>query len=324
MSPQSSPDPVAGSQPLVLGDDDVAQLADMKQVIPAIERAMRARADGAFVSPPRHHVTFPGHGDLTFTIGGATTEPAYAGFRVYDTFAAGHVSNGQIVALWNLATGRLDAVILGNRLGAIRTGAIGGVAIDTLARSDASSAALIGTGAQAETQIAAMAAVRTLDIVRVFSRSEDSRTAFADRHAERLGLPVVPVASAEEAVTDADIVVLATASTTPVMRASWLKPGAHVTTVGPKSRLGHELGLDAAERAAVIATDSPEQVAAYADPFFLSGTPAMARMIDLSDIVAGRLPGRQNDKAITLFCSVGLAGTEVMAAAAIVAAARGR
>ncbi len=316
--------PAPSSAPLVLNDEDVAELAAMGLVIPAIERAMHARSAGAFVSPPRHQVNFPGHGALTFTIGGATAELPFAGFRVYDTFTAGHADSDQIVALWNLATGRLDAIILGNRLGAIRTGAIGGIAIKTLARADARVGAIVGTGRQAETQLAAMKAVRSLDLVKVFSRSEDRRVAFAADHAARLGIRVTPVASAEEAVTDADIVVLATVSPTPVIRASWLKPGTHVTTVGPKSSREHELGFDVAERAAVIATDSPEQVAAYADPFFLQGTPAMARLVDLSEIMAGRLPGRQNDKAITLFCSVGLAGTEVMAAAALVRAVRER
>ncbi len=315
---------MAAPLPLVLTDEDVERLADMRLVIPAVEQAMRARADGTLVAPPRHQVSFPGHGALTFTIGGVTSAPGYAGFRVYDTFAAGHGSNNQIVALWNLESGQLEAVVLGNRLGAIRTGAIGGVAVKTLARPEARVAALVGTGRQAETQIAALTAARKLDVVRVFSRSEERRTAFAARQGKRLGVPVVAAPSAEAAVADADIVVLATVSTEPVIRADWLRPGVHVTTVGPKGRSGHELGLDVAERADVIATDSPDQVAAYADPFFLADTPAMARMKDLSDIVAGREPGRPNEDAITLFCSVGLAGTEVAAAAALVAAARQR
>ena len=123
-------------------------------------------------------------------------------------------------------------------------------------------------------------------------------------------------------MADADIVILATTSKSPVIQAGWLKAGAHINTLGPRAKSGSELGLDTASRASPIATDSPEQIAALADPYFLAGTAAMERLVDLADIVAGRASGRQNTDEISLFCSVGLAGTEVMVAAAILAAAR--
>jgi len=83
-----------------------------------------------------------------------------------------------------------------------------------------------------------------------------------------------------------------------------------------------EISLDVAARSAVIATDSPAQVEAYADPFFLIGTPDYARMVALSAIATGAQPGRTSADAITLFCSVGLAGTEVLVAQAALERAR--
>ena len=91
----------------------------------------------------------------------------------------------------------------------------------------------------------------------------------------------------------------------------------HVNSVGPKTREGHELGLDIADAAAVIATDSPEQTRAYASPFFLAGSGNEGRMADLAEIIAGRAGGRRSPDDVTLFCSVGLAGTEVVVASAI-------
>jgi ornithine cyclodeaminase len=181
---------------------------------------------------------------------------------------------------------------------------------------------VIGAGAQAETQIDAAARVLKLEEIRVFSRSAEGRTAFAEAAVRRTGVTTSAVESAEKAVTGADVVILATTSRSPVIQAGWLKAGAHINTLGPRGRSGSEVGAELAERAALIATDSPEQIAALPEPHVFAGTAAMARILDLSALVAGGAPARTDPDAISLFCSVGLAGTEVAVAAAIIAAAR--
>lgn len=224
--------------------------------------------------------------------------------------------------MFDSRSGELRGLVLGNRLGAMRTGAIGGAAIKLLAREDARILGVIGAGRQARTQIEAAAAVRPLERVRVFSRTPARREAFAAEMAATTGVPVEAVETAEEAVRGADILICATTSATPVFDPAWLAPGTHVTTVGPKFAGAHEISLDVAARSAVIATDSPAQVEAYADPFFLIGTPDYARMVALSAIATGAQPGRTSADAITLFCSVGLAGTEVLVAQAALERAR--
>lgn len=307
----------------VLTDVDVAAL-DMRHAIAAVGRAVAAKADGMLVAPPRHRVDFPGEGALVFTIGGVTDERPLAGFRVYETFAATGTDRSQVVAVWDTASGALSGLVVGNLLGEVRTGAIGGLAVDLMAPRDAARVAVIGTGRQARTQLMAVAAVRQLRQARVFSRSEANRGAFAGEMARKLGLDVAPAASAREAVKDADIVVCATDSETPVIEAKWLKPGAHVNTVGPKSQGAHEVGMDVVESASLIATDSPDQARAYDPPFFLTGTPHMDRVIDLAMIIAGRVIRRADAGGNTLFCSTGLAGTEVVVAAALLDAAARR
>lgn len=219
--------------------------------------------------------------------------------------------------MWSADDAKLKGIILGERLGNLRTGAIGGLAIRHLSAPDASIVGILGSGAQARTQLAAAAAVRKLDRARVYSRDEKNRAAFADEMQHTLGIEVEPAGSASEAVDDADIVICATASRTPVIHARDLKPGVHVNTVGPKTYEGYELGLDIADAAAVIATDSPEQTRAYASPFFLAGSGNEHRIADLADIMAGKAVGRGSPGDTTLFCSVGLAGTEVVVASAI-------
>ncbi|MBP2547874.1 ornithine cyclodeaminase [Neorhizobium galegae] len=305
----------------ILTDHDLQMPALMPLAIEAVEDVLRQRARGAFVSPPRHAVSIDGAGDLVFTIGGgAGGQSPVAGFRAYTTFSV--QQDDQLVAVWNVETGTLKAVVIGSLLGAIRTGAIGGAAIRYLSREDAQVVAVIGSGLQARTQLEAAVAVRPVREVRVFSRSAENRDRFAMEMQQRLGRPVQAVETARAAVEGADIVLCATVSPEPVIRAEWLKPGAHINTVGPKTAEAHELPVEVAAMARRIATDSPAQLQAYGRPFFLAGTPQLSRMEDLADIVAGALPagatgqGRGLDD-VTLFCSTGLAGTEVVVASAL-------
>lgn len=305
----------------VFTDPDLELPALMPLAIEAVEDALLQRARGAFVSPPRHAVHIDGAGDLVFTIGGGVggQEPV-AGFRAYTTFSSDQ--DDQLVAVWNVETGRLKAIVIGSLLGAIRTGAIGGAAIRHLSREDASVVAVIGSGLQARTQLEAAVAVRRVRDVRVFSRSTANRHRFAIEMQERIGMPVHAVETARAAVEGADIVLCATASPEPVLKPEWLVPGVHINTVGPKTVDAHELSVDIAAVARRIVTDSPAQLLAYARPFFLAGTPHLERIEDLAGIVAGSQakdavgPAREPDD-ITLFCSTGLAGTEVVVASRI-------
>jgi ornithine cyclodeaminase len=292
----------------ILHDADVSSLVSMPEAIDAIETALARKGRGEFVTPPRHYVPNK-NGALVFTIGGDANEGAI-GFRVYGAFAGG-VRDSQVVAVFDAETGALKGLVLGELLGAMRTGAIGGVAIKHGARPGAKVLGVIGSGEQARTQVEAASAVRSLDEVRVYSTTPAHREAFAAKMSDRLGLRVIAVASADEAVRGADIVVTATNSGTPLFDAALLAPGAHVNALGPKFANRSELEPAVADRAASIFTDSPEQLRAYPEPSFLADTSHAARVSDLADCVAGGPPVRSSSDDITLFLSVGLSGTEV-------------
>lgn len=300
----------------VLTDDDLLSPALMPAAIEAVEASLKARAAGRFVSPPRHAVPFGDRGNLFFTVGGSLTAAGHAGFRVYDTFTSDG-PHTQIVAVWSIDSAELECVVLGSRLGEIRTGAIGGVAIRHMSSPYAQTVGIIGSGRQARMQLKAAAAVRSLRQVRIFSPNPANRARFAEEMGERLNLSVQPVATAKEAVDDAQIVICATTSRRPVLEGGWLRSDAHVTTVGPKTMDGHEIGLDVAEWAHTIATDSIEQTRTYRPPFFLDSTAHQERVADLSRVLDGAPRARLQESESTLFCSVGLAGTEVAVAAAL-------
>ncbi|MBI1779248.1 MAG: ornithine cyclodeaminase family protein [Proteobacteria bacterium] len=299
----------------ILRDDDVLALANMSEVIAVIEKCLRAKQAGRLIAPPRHSISFGSSGSLVFTIGGISDmgSGGVAGFRAYETFTGAGIQRAQFVAAWDTVSGNFLGVVIGDMLGALRTGAIGGVAVKHLSRVDASICAVIGSGRQAETQLLAAAAVRRLALVRVYSRNPAKRDAFVRRVAAKVNLRVEPASEAREAVKDADIVLCATDSATPVIDTGWLSPGAHVNTVGPKLSSRHEMPLEIGSLAALIATDAPEQMRSLSEPFFLEKTPGWNDVRDLANIVGGGQYGRE-DRDISLFCSVGLAGTEVVVA----------
>ncbi len=301
---------------LILEDADVRRLLDPEMAIAAVRESLIAHHAGGLIAPPRLGAAL-GDGDLMFTVG-RLAGTGY-GFRVYGTMPSDH--DDQITVVYDDATGRIDGAITGDFLGAARTGAIGAVAVDVMAGPGAGTLGLIGTGRQAWTQLWAIRAARSLREVRVYGRDPARREAFARRARSELGLPAATVPDPRAAVAGADIVLLATSSTTPVIEAGWVAAGAHVTTLGPKQTGAHECPADLAERAGLILTDSPAQIDAYPRPFFLSG-PARDRMGALGAAAAGATPARQNVDEITLFCSVGLAGTEIAVAVALLRSAR--
>ncbi|MFE9429105.1 ornithine cyclodeaminase family protein [Kitasatospora sp. NPDC006697] len=201
----------------------------------------------------------------------------------------------------------------GDELGARRTGAIGAVAVDTAARPGPVRLGLVGAGRQAWAQLWAISAVRDVTDVAVAARRPERAQEFARRAADELGHTVRPVARVAEAVRERDVVVVATTSAQPVLDADWIAPGTHVTTLGPKTLARHEIPAALADRAQVLITDSPAQANNYPQPHILPTD----RMVGLGAVLTGAAPARTSEEDITVFCSVGLAGTEVAVAAAL-------
>ncbi|MGC5380637.1 ornithine cyclodeaminase family protein [Micromonospora sp. DT68] len=291
---------------LLYADSEVAAALDASTTVDAMRAALVAAYEGRLVAPPR--ATAPlGGGRLMFTAGHLAGE--WYGFRSYDTF--GHLEGEQLVVLHDARTGAVRAVAVGEELGSRRTGGLGGVAVDALARPDAATVGVIGSGRQAWTQVWATAAVRPLREVVVHSRSAARRDAFAARVRAELGVPARPVADPGEAVRGRDVVVLATTSVTPVLRAADLSPGTHVNAVGFKQRDRSEFGTDLLDVAELLVTDSPAQAADYRPPMLAAEPPYTRRLRDLGGIVAGAVAGRTSADQVSVFCSTGLAGTEV-------------
>jgi ornithine cyclodeaminase len=299
----------------VLTDADLTDPHLMQRSIACMTRAFADHENGEMISPPRVNVPFKDRGNITFTVGGSLGASSAAGFRAYESFGPDNATRTHVIVVWDIETGVMEGVVLGDRLGKLRMGAIGALAIDRMARRDCENVAVLGTGLHARAQLEGAAAVRGLKKVRVFSRSADNRKNFAEAMMEVTGIEIEPIDSARTAVEGADLIITATTAGEPVIEADWVASGAHINTIGTKNVKRHELPINLGARASVIATDSLDQIAAMNPAFFLSGTEAGTRILSLPSILAGKQKGRISESDVTLFCSGGLAGTEVLLAA---------
>jgi ornithine cyclodeaminase/alanine dehydrogenase-like protein (mu-crystallin family) len=221
------------------------------------------------------------------------------------------------VLLTDAATGTPLAVLEGASLTAIRTGAASGLATDLLARADAATAAVIGTGVQARTQLEAVCCVRPIRRARVYSRNAESAGKFADEMSRRLGIAVECADSAAAAVRDAAIVCTATGSTAPLFDDHDLSPGTHINAIGSFLPTLIEIPSETVCRARVVVDHCAAALEEAGDLIapYVAGLIAESHFgTELGDVVLGRAPGRTAEAEITLFKSVGVAIQDLCAA----------
>ncbi|MEK7312108.1 MAG: ornithine cyclodeaminase family protein, partial [Chloroflexota bacterium] len=301
---------------LLLSESDVRSLLTMPIALDAVEKSFLRLADGTAVLHPRQRL-HPPNGAYLHYMAAADSVSGYMGMKLY-TSARGGLRF--VVPLFRTGTGELVALIEADYLGQMRTGAASGIATKFLARQDARTVGIVGTGLQARTQLEAVAAVRKLERIRAFGRNPERRAQFCREMSSKLGLPVEPAASAEEAVRGADIVIAATTATAAVVLGKWLAPGMHVNAIGANFPQKRELDDEAVSRASLIAVDSIEQSRQEAGDLiqaFVGDELRWSGVRELAGIVARRIRGRSSDDEITLFKSSGIAIWDVAVAARV-------
>ncbi len=308
---------------ILLREADVRAVLTMSLALEAVEEGFRRLAQGNAILHSRQRLHMPGIGFLHYMAAGDLTT-GYAGLKIY-TSARGALRF--LVPLVRPQTGELVALLEADYLGQVRTGAASGIATRYMARADARTVGIVGTGLQARTQLEAMVAVRRIERVRAFGRDPGRRAQFAREMAERLGVPVEPVSSAEDAVRTVDIVITATDASKPVVEGRWLGPGVHINAIGANFPQKRELDDEAVRRADFIAVDSRQQSKLEAGDLILSfgeQEDRWASVRELADIVSGRMPGRSDDRQITLFKSNGIAIEDIVVAGRVVELAQER
>ena len=239
---------------------------------------------------------------------------AYVGLKAYTSFREG---NRFLTLLYSAENGRLLALIESDYLGMMRTGAASGVATKYLARADADTLAIFGTGWQAQGQVLAIAAVRPLKQVRVFSRDAAHRQRFVEELSGQIAAELLSCESPAEALDGASIVATATTARDPVFPADAVADGAHVNAAGSNALIRREIDERLVRRAGLVVVDSRSQARLECGDLLVPaerGWLDWDQLVELSAIVAGHSRGRQFDSEITLFESQGLGLQDVAVA----------
>jgi len=291
---------------VVLDEQAVRARLHYPDLIPAIAEALAALASGKVVQPVRSVLPVAPYQGFFAVM------PAYGGalgaklVTFYPKNVGVHTHHAVIV-MFRPETGEPLAMMDGRLITEMRTAAASAVATERLARPDASVLAILGSGVQAGSHLAALRHVRSFKEVRVWSPR--NAPAFAERH----GVKAVP--SAADAVRGADVVVVAASSTTPILQGRWLSPGTHVNAIGATRPEWRELDDDLVTTARVF-VDSREAALRESGDIIA----AKSEVTEIGAVVAGAAPGRRSAEEVTLFKSVGVAVEDVAAAALVLRA----
>jgi ornithine cyclodeaminase/alanine dehydrogenase len=222
-----------------------------------------------------------------------------------------------VVLLHDARTGKPLALMDAEQLTAMRTGAASGVATRLLAREDASVATVLGSGAQAGTQLLAVCTVRPIRKALVYSLSSEQDQAFARRMSERLGIPVQRAEGMRQAVEAADVICTATNSSTPLFDGAWLRPGTHVNGIGSYTRTMRELDTTTVLRSRVYVdgrTAAQTEAGDIVIPIAEGAITYDHVVGEIGAVLLGRAPGRSAEDEITVFKSVGMAVQDAVTA----------
>jgi ornithine cyclodeaminase/alanine dehydrogenase-like protein (mu-crystallin family) len=288
---------------LILDEAAVRSHLRMRDLIPEMERALRALSEGEAVQPMRVMVPVGGRGFLG-------SMPAYAGGQLGAKLVTlfpgnrGLPTHHALVTLFSAETGEPLVTMDGRLITEMRTAAVSAVATRLLARPEASVLALLGSGVQARSHLEALRLVRPIREVRVWSprRAADFAREFGVQLAQ----------SAEEAVRGADVVVVATSARTPVLAGKWLAPGTHVNAVGAPRPDWRELD-DALLLQSKLFVESRQAAGIESGDVIAAGQ----MFAEIGEVIGGARPGRESAEEITLFKSVGVAVEDVASAALV-------
>jgi ornithine cyclodeaminase len=299
----------------------VEELLDYPGCIEAMRGAMIALSSGERPQPLRQIFTVAD--DQMFgTMPGELAALSTFGAKLVSVFAdpgrPGCTRHQGVVVAYDGGTGAVTCIADAEPITKIRTGCATAAATDALARKDAEVLAVYGTGLQAEAHLQAVPLVRQFREILLWGRSESKTRDLAERMGSQLGRTITPVVDAREAAVAAEVICTVTSSREPVLLDDWVKPGTHINLVG-SSYLGPvEVDSALVARARYVADYRPGALAQGAELAFARETGAIDdsyQIHEIGDVLAGRVPGRENAGQITIYKSLGHVVQDLAAAA---------
>lgn len=314
--------------PLLLNEADIRAVLPMDDLINAMEAALVQFSNGQVQQPLRTVLEVGAQRAFFGVMPAFIPQPPALGTKLVSVFG-GNVLEGlpthlATIVLLDPRTGELLALMDGRFITEARTAAASAVSVRLLAREEAGTLAIIGSGVQARSHLEAIGRVRALRDIRVWSPSAERRAAFAHemqehaaRAADRRPVPITAADSPQAALAGADLVVVATSSRDTVVRNAWIEDGAHICAVGACRPDQRETDTDLVRRSRLF-VDSRAGALAEAGDIVLpirEGAFAATHILgELGELAAGRVPGRTSASDVTLFKSLGMAVEDVAAA----------
>lgn len=305
----------------ILSRKDVESVLDMKSALPVVEEAFRRHGLGETVMPPKIYLDIEKHeGDFRAMPGYIQGEEDMAGLKWVNVhphnLERGLPTVMAVLIFSDPSTGYPLAVMDATHITRIRTGAAGGVAVKYLARPDSRIIGMVGCGVQAESQLqAALESLADVERILVYDLREASSQAFATRMTAP-GLRVEAARSLEECVAAADVLITTTPSRRPLVKAQWVKRGAHINAIGADAAGKQELEAKVLKDA-VIVVDEWTQASHSGEinvPFSQGLVTREDVRATLGEIVAGQRRGRETQDDVTVFDSTGLAIQDIATA----------
>jgi ornithine cyclodeaminase len=305
---------------LLLTENDVRAVLSMPDLIGAMEHALTEYSSGRVAQPVRQILTVGGE-NFFAVMPAAANDPAAAGAKLVTVYHGNHArglpSHLATILLIDHATGATTALLDGRYITEARTAAVSAVSAKHLARADAHVLALIGSGVQARSHLAALRHVRSITDVRVWSPNAGRRDQFAEAMSAEHGIAVRATPDATTAAAGADIIVLATASPVPVIRDEDVAPGTHVCAVGACRPDQREMPTALVARSRVYVDSRAGALKEAGDILLPIGEGAIDAghlAGELGELLLGRVPGRDRPDTVTIFKSLGMAIEDVVAA----------
>lgn len=311
--------------PLILNNQEIQKALAVRECLDVMEETYRELAAGRAVNRPTCHSYLPHslpQSTYSFkSVDGGVEKFGVLALRITsDIVQEKHVNNAVrleklplagkgmflgLVQLFSIETGELLAIMPDGYIQQTRVGVTSALGMKAMARQDTETLGLIGSGGQARAHYRFMTAVRPIKRVKVFSPNPEHRKAFTAQMEKETGVPGVAVESAEEAVKGADVICSATNSSRPVLKADWLEPGMHYNSIRE-----FETAETALEKSDVVAIHSRfGGIQHYQPPGIEKDLPGVRRekphdwnrYPEICDLIAGKAPGRTNEKQITFF-----------------------
>ena len=304
--------------PLFINKETIASLLPMHECISVMEQTFRSLASGNCIQPLRPNMSLPDKTGLLAIM------PAYAGdidvmgIKAISVFPKnkefGFSSHQGMVLLFETKNGKLLCMADADEITAIRTPAASAVATNLLARKNAETLSIIGSGLQAARHIEAMLLIRKIKKITIWSRNETNAKVLAEEVSANYKIDINIAKNPEDAVRDMDIICTATSSADPIVKGEWVSKGTHINAVGSSTPVARELDTVAILKSKLY-TDCYESLFKEAGDFII---PKNEGVIDdthvkgeIGELLLGEKKGRTNDDDITVFKSLGLAVEDV-------------